>query len=372
MTIATLLLALVPAAPEVPGLPGLAELPELDGRRLNEIQVIGTHNSYKLEIQPELLRGMLDRSPAAASLDYRHRPLPDQLDLGVRNLELDLYSDPVGGHYASPYGQRALEAMGVRALPFNTEGELDTPGIKVMHDCNFDFRSHTLRLEDTLAGLRYWSAMNPGHLPVFVTLNLKQGGPPLPGAIDPIEWDASSLDALDAALVAGLGWENLVLPDDVRGAHARLGDAIAADGWPDVAACRGRFVFIIDEGGRLAQIYAEGRPGLEGRAMFTASPADSPDTVFRVMNEPRGNEDAIRAEVARGRIVRTRADAGTSEMREGDLSRFEAAMASGAQIITTDYPEPDTRHHATYRVVFPGGGYARPNPFSPMTDDGEG
>jgi len=338
------------------------ERPELSGLGLNQIQVIGTHNSYKRAIQPELFEMMLERDEGAWSLDYRHPPLDQQLDLGVRNLELDLYHDPAGEHYSAPLGNRLLRMRGVEPAPFNTEGELDRPGFKVLHDCNFDFRSHTPRLDDTLAGLRAWSAMDPGHLPVFVTMNLKSGGAPAPGAIDPLEWDAEALDELDAALSRWLGPENLLVPDDVRGEHGTLAGAVERDGWPTVDAARGKFIFVMDQGGRFRTDYLRGHQQLRGRVMFTSSPASADDAVILIINDPIRDGERIRKLVERGRIVRTRADAGTREMRANDRSRFRAAKMSGAQIITTDYPVPDDRHNPEYQVVFEDGGYVRAHP----------
>jgi len=354
----------VSAASPALGQTASADHPELSGMRLNQIQVIGTHNSYKLAIQPELFELMVAQDRGAESLDYRHMPLSAQLDLGVRNLELDLYHDPEGGHYAQPLGLRLLRASGVEPWAFNPDGELDRPGFKVLHDCNFDYRSHTPRLDDTLAGLRHWSAANPGHLPVFVTLNLKGGDAPAPGAIDPVEWDADALDALDRALVRWLGRENLLVPDDVRGEHSTLVEAIEAEGgagWPTVRASRGRFIFVMDQLGRFRTEYLRGHEELQGRVMFTSGPVEASDAAILIINDPDRSGDRIRALVERGRIVRTRADAGTWEMRAGDRSRMLAAMASGAQIITTDYPVPDERHNPEYRVVFGDARYARIN-----------
>ncbi|MFM8754893.1 MAG: Ca2+-dependent phosphoinositide-specific phospholipase C [Phenylobacterium sp.] len=57
-------------------------------------------------------------------------------------------------------------------------------------------------------------------------------------------------------------------------------------------------------------------------------------------------------------VVRTRADADTVEARSGNLSRRDAAFASGAQYISTDYMTPDLRLGA-YHVRLPGGGTSR-------------
>ena len=45
-------------------------------------------------------------------------------------------------------------------------------------------------------------------------------------------------------------------------------------------------------------------------------------------------------------IVRTRADADTVQARTNDTTMRDAALASGAQFVSTDYeePEPDVRH----------------------------
>jgi hypothetical protein len=62
-----------------------------------------------------------------------------------------------------------------------------------------------------------------------------------------------------------------------------------------------------------------------------------------------------------GMVVRTRADADTVESRTGDRSRREAAFASGAQYISTDYMTPDLRL-SDYSVALPGGGTGRRAP----------
>jgi hypothetical protein len=70
------------------------------GVRLNQIQVIGTHNSYHLRADDSLMKLIAAPDPQAArDLDYSHRPLREQLSqLGIRQLELDCYADPEGGN----------------------------------------------------------------------------------------------------------------------------------------------------------------------------------------------------------------------------------------------------------------------------------
>lgn len=340
------------------------EHPELGQLRLNQVQVIGTHNSYKQAIQPELFEIMMAHDPGSAGLDYAHPPIPEQLDLGVRNLELDLYNDPKGGHYRRPLGHVILQGVGVAPLPFNEGGVMDAPGFKVMHECNFDYRSHELSFERTLEDLCAWSASNPGHLPVIVTMNLKGGRSPAPGGIDAIEWDTPDMRELDRVLIETLGENRLITPDLVRRGHPTLLQAIEGDGWPTIDELRGRFLFVVDHGGAIRDMYVDQNQSMAGRPMFTSGPEGSSYGVVHIINEPIEQAERITRLVRAGHIVRTRADAGTREMRTNDRSRFEAAMESGAQVITTDYPTPDTRHNAEYRVVFEDGAYARVNPVS--------
>ena len=64
---------------------------------LTSFQFFGSHNSYKTEIEPAVLQQLRSVNPqAAAGLDYWHEPLADQLDLGLRVLELDVFYDPEG------------------------------------------------------------------------------------------------------------------------------------------------------------------------------------------------------------------------------------------------------------------------------------
>jgi hypothetical protein len=59
-----------------------------------------------------------------------------------------------------------------------------------------------------------------------------------------------------------------------------------------------------------------------------------------IRNNPLGKEDQIRA-LSKTYIVRTRTDVETMQARTNDYSMFNAAIKSGAQILSTDYYVPD-------------------------------
>ncbi len=332
---------------------------------LNHVQVIGTHNSYKVAPEPALLALIAaTRRDQAEAIDYTHLVVTDQLNLGVRNLELDIAWDPDGGRYASPLGNRLLALAGTRPVPFNHDGALDTPGFKVIHDPDFDFRSHHHDLASYLREMRAWSRRNPGHEPVIVTMNCKSGKSRFPGGTDCAEFTRDAFAALDATIRTHLGDEHLVTPDLVRGSDATLEGAILARGWPSVGALRGRYLFVLDEGRAVRERYVEGHPSCRGRVFFVTAPPGEPEAAVLIINDPVREQARIRDLVTRGYLVRTRADADTREPRAGDLSRFEAAKASGAQVITTDYPIPDRKINPDFVVRFDDAGFIRVNPIT--------
>lgn len=323
---------------------------------LNEIQFIGSHNSYKQAIEPRLL-GLLaaDSEATAASLDYSHVPLGDQLDAGMRKLEIDIFHDPDGGRYVSPMGMTVFE----NPVPYDPDGVMTGPGFKVFHIQDIDFRSHCLLLTQCLSDVRRWSDAHPRHLPLVITINAKDGVIDRPGFVKPVPFDSLAWDALDAEIRSVLA-DRLLVPDDVRREGMSLRESVQA-GWPGLSEARGRILFVLDDSAAKKNGYAEGHPSLAGRVMFIDAPEDTPEAAIRIVNNPVRDREYIRQLVEAGFIVRTRSDADTVEAQSGDNSRFDAALMSGAQIISTDYYLEDPRFPG-FRIGLPGGAVARCNP----------
>lgn len=83
-------------------MPVLESTPEIEALRINELQIIASHNSYKRFPVPAIfnfamaITGFLPPNINASNWDYDHLPLPEQLGIyGVRGFELDIYNDPV-------------------------------------------------------------------------------------------------------------------------------------------------------------------------------------------------------------------------------------------------------------------------------------
>jgi hypothetical protein len=322
--------------------------------RLNQVQFLGSHNSYHLapdpfimwllvtgaRLFPQIAAGLGDPT----ELDYTHPPLTDQLAAGIRTFELDVWADPEGGRFANP---KLPANFGYRD-PLIPAG-LEEPGFKVFHIVDVDYGTRCVSLRVCLEELRAWSDDHPGHLPIAINMELKDDPLPAPLIGTPVlRYDAGLLDALDEEIRAVLG-DRLLTPDDVRGDAADLRTAITTEGWPTVAESRGRFLFFMDNQD-LRPLYLEGHPSLEGRVMFTSWGEDEPDGAIIQVNDP-GDGARIRGLVEAGYLVRTRADAGLVEARANDPSRRDTALASGAQIIHSDFP-PNQPAPNGYVVTF--------------------
>jgi len=278
--------------------------------RLDDLRLLGTHNSYHLRPDRPLLPG--------ESADYAHAPLDVQLsEQGVRSFELDAFNGP------------------------------DFP---VFHSLVVDTGSTCPNLEACFATIDAWSDDHPKHVPLILYVEAK----PVPLSTNPIaqdvinnatrdlgitNWDAAAFDRLDALVRRSFG-DSLITPDDVRGKRRTLRAAIVRDGWPTIAKSRGKVLVTLIGAQAERDLYRVGAPSLEGRAMFVnTTPADPAAAVIsRDVPDARARIPEL---VGQHFIVKTRADADLVQARANDRTRAEQALGSGAQVIVTDFPVAD-------------------------------
>jgi Phosphoinositide phospholipase C, Ca2+-dependent len=296
---------------------------DFEALRLNQLQFIGTHNSYHV------------RSPTARTVKewaYSHPPLGVQLDRGVRSFELDL-------HFRNDEFQ-------------------------VFHVPMLDEGSTCPRLADGLATVRKWSEAHPGHMPISFLFELKKDGAGLDRRITYV--DGPLLDRLDTLLRDSFAPGQILTPDDVRGSAETLRGAIETTGWPTLAKTRGKVMFILHDEGKQRDLYAEGHPSLRGRAMFVRSDDKRDDGAVMILDSP--NSPNVPRFAAAGYFIRSRADADLREDAAGKSRRRDKAFASGANILSTDFPTGEaqgpSQGEGVYVVEFPGAAPARVNPVS--------
>jgi hypothetical protein len=317
--------------------------------RLNDLFVVGTHNSYKRAIPPDDYavavkadaRGVMAR-------DYAHKPLDRQLDAGVREIEIDVVYDPKGGLYAHP----RIAALAHDALDPAWTRTMMRPGFKVMHVPDLDFRSTCVTLKACLAIVGRWSDAHPRHVPILILINAKDGAA-VPGGVPMLSFDERAFDAFDREVRSVLPSGKLITPDDVQGGYPTLRDAVLHDNWPRLGAARGHILFALDEDPPKVAVYRGNRRSLEGRVMFVNIDEASPAAAYRTLNDPVADATQIARDVQAGYLVRTRADADTWQARANDIAHRDAAVKSGAQAVSTDYIWPDPRFAGGFTVRLP-------------------
>ena len=363
---------------------GVVKAGEVDGpigaMRLNEIQYIGTHNSYHIDpdqtIDLLLLINRYQRGEKWASeklvpaLAYSPPPLQVQLAMGLRMFELDLYSDPNGGKYASPGIFKSLRANKLPpAEVYDPQGRMNEPGFKVIHMPDIDVRSTCALFIDCLKQIKVWSDANPGHFPIQLQLEPKAKRtarsavtsdyvPVVAGEFTSKDWSN-----LNEEVLSVFNRSDLITPDLVRGDAPTLRAAITENGWPILSELGGRIMISLFHPGKVTDSYVNESPNLEGALFFVNVDNGSELDTIEMHNKPqkKSHLSKIRAAVASNFLVYTRADADTVEARINSTERRDKALRSGAHFVSTDYPFPDYRF-SDYEVRFDNSGYVRCNP----------
>jgi len=176
----------------------------------------------------------------------------------------------------------------------------------------------------------------------------------MPGATRPLAFDADAFTALDGEIRAVFQPDELITPDQVKGDHASLREAVQAGNWPKLGEARGKVIFLLDDSAEKTDLYAGQDKSLQGRPMFISTDESSPLASFISVDDPVKDQARIAQDVTAGFIVKTRADADTREARDGKTERRDAAFASGAQIVATDFLMPDKKI-GDYQVVLADG-----------------
>lgn len=281
-----------------------------DVLRVNHLQALGTHNSYHLQPEVDILPWR-----------YSHLPLDEQLGLqGVRQFELDIFE--------------------------NEDGTLE-----IYHLAFVDARSTCPDLANCLNVMKAWSDQNLGHHPVLVLLEVKR----YRGTA------AETVRKIEDILTQTWTRERLLTPALVQRGYDSILAGLSAEGWPSLGEVRGKLLVVLHAGGDLRDAYLAAAGGTEARLMFPDAYGDinTSYAAYHSMNNPIGSQSAIQAVVRAGHLVRTRSDADGEESDTLDYTRANAALASGAHFISTDFPSLATE--ARYGFVIPEGTPSRCN-----------
>jgi hypothetical protein len=265
---------------------------------LNRARYLATHNSYKQygSVPGKFMIQLVLSKQDADLLKYAYRRLTAQLEQGIRSFELDI--------------------------------RLRKDVFEVHHVPLVDNMSNVMDLDQGLRELRLFSDHNPDHFPVIIIFEFKNDWMFLDPALRDI--GEEELRNFDAALNRILG-DKLYDPADFLAdtGSASIEEALEK-GWPTMDRLAGKFIFIIHPS-PIADRYAAMDASRRSMGMFLAGEGvPRPGAAFIIHNEP--DVDDIRALVDRGYMVRTRLD----DILVFDPDRYQRAMESGAQILSSD------------------------------------
>lgn len=337
---------------------------------MNQIQVVGTHNSYHREINRSERDVFEKYVPGAENLYYSHSSWANQLDhQSVRSFEIDLHSDTKGGIYAFPLIWK-LSNLTNETAPFY-DPNMSKPGLKVFHITDLDTNSICHTFVECLSQLKKWSDANPKHLPLTLDLELKTDALACAagGTCDDeaSKWTIERILNIDEEIRSIFPPEKLIVPDDIRRPGMTLEQSVLNHGWPTLKQARGKFMFYFDNDpdsdANIRPLYrSNGHESLQNRTVFTNSVEGDDDAAFIKYNSPNVTE--IQRLVRKGYLVRTRADEPISTVLSKNTTMRDDAFGSAAQIVSTDFPQygMSTRWDWDYAVQLPGGLVARCNP----------
>jgi len=293
-----------------------------DSLPMNQIRVLASHNSYK--IQPTA-RTMKFISRFKRFLSEDNQPY---------QLELDVYNDPKGGRYYKHKLNFFIPKQRIKEKEFSA---LKKPGFKIIHIPDIDYRSNYLFLSEALQELNQWSVQHPAHSPIFVNIELKGSALGdeskllhLMGYKKAIGFNAQALQELDSVFKQML--TTLFSAEEFKNTDNSLRERIDNQGWPSIGEVRGR-IFVIVQGSGV-ELYPE------TQGAFVYGVPENKNCIFLLRDDPNSSFSEIKT-LQNKFIIRTRSDAGTIEARANDYTRYNRAIMSGAQIISTDYYLPN-------------------------------
>ena len=286
--------------------------------RLNQVQVKGTHNSYHIAAMD-----------AIKPLAYTHAPLDVQ-----------------------------FRAQGVRQIELDTHLNYITNVFEVYHLGTIDEGTTCRVFADCLKVVKAWSDENPAHVPIFIQIEPKDSP-----TMDEAE---GYFQHLEGDVLSVFPRSQVITPDEVRGDATSLREGLAAKGWPTLGEVRGKVLFFVDNSTGFRDYYTHGNKDLTGRLMFIDAELDSPWAGVILANNPEPDAAKIAAALKANLIVRTRADGDNVEPFAGDTTHRDEALASGAQLISTDYPV--AVKGVNYVVEIPDGTPGRCDPVTAPQD----
>ena len=281
-----------------------------EGVKINEIAVLGTHNSYQLLATPqkrlfEKVRNILSFGDAGGNRNFEMDTYTQQLEQGVRNLEIDIATADDG----------------------------EKVSFVVAHKTVTDNVSSAYDFAKGLEEIALWSDNNPNHMPIYLLIEPKDK----PEKVNNIkDFSLEYAFELDNVIREVLG-DRLLTPEIVKGDFESFEEMRMADSWPSLKDASGKIMVLLHPCD-VTQEYIDADTSISSQAMFPMLRFENIETKyasFILDNEPEiatvNNSITVDEKKL---MVRTRAD-NYPDFSDG---QYKDTDSCGSHIITTDYP----------------------------------
>ena len=300
-----------------------------DNLRLNDLRFIATHNSYKAynAFADKLMERWIVPLGAGYSgaWSYGFEPLSAQLDRGIRSFELDVMREK--------------------------------DGLRCAHIPLIDYASVCADYALAMQELALWSEHHPGHLPITVLVEAKDTI--LSGGMVYHEFNFDDVLYLEKITADALG-ARLYIPQEMLGEHENFLELRTLNSYPLLSALLGRIIVIYhyEYRGTTAQ-YAVLDPAEHTHKMFLSAGQwmayagldTNPDYACFMIDNNSTSRDIAVSRSENNFLVRTRSDTWPWHIDAwGD-----EALATGAFILTTDYPPRGALGTDAHVFTFEGG-----------------
>lgn len=286
-----------------------------EGVKINEIAIIGTHNSYQPLPTPQRrlhqkILNILYDGKKGTKYKFEMDPFTEQLEYGIRNLEIDVET-------------------------VDKDGEVS---FIVTHEPIKDNTSTAYDFAKGLEEIALWSDHNPDHLPVYLLIEPKGE---VPSINNMKNFSLDYAKALDAIIREVLG-DRLLTPEQMLGDYGSFEEMRTADSWPTLKEGLGKIIVLLHPCDVTSE-YIDIDTSIGSQAMFPMlrfDDIDKPYASFILDNEPaEAVENNKKTVDEKNLMVRTRADSYPNFSDE----RYTFTDRCGSHIITTDYPPRSVR-----------------------------
>ena len=283
-----------------------------DGIKLNEIAILGTHNSYQTLATSEtrFLMGIIDaitlKKLGLNTFDFEMDTLTEQLEMGVRNVEIDIET-------------------------LDKDNKIE---FKVTHNSLIDNASSAYDFEKALKEIKMWSDNNPNHIPVIIIVEPKSFVIEINGLK---KFSLEYAKELEKVVADTLG-DSLLTPADMLRDYSSFKEMRENDDWISLKEAQGKILVLLHDCD-VTESYIALDETIRTQKMFPMLRYDDRNetyTSFILENDAfRANDRKAENIDESNLIVRTRADV----YPEYSDERYKVIEDCGSQIITTDFPE---------------------------------